>query len=235
MQPVIVDYDKCNADGICADVCPRKLIVIDDEDSKPRPIPEAAELCINCGHCLAVCPTSAITLNGMAPENCPPVKKALRPDYEQLDQLLTSKRSIRVYKDKPVDFKIIETLLETCRYAPSGSNWQPVNWIIATGSRPALPPVEGLADVPYWTNETVFSQKKLPKNLIVLGGGPIGLEIAQAFQRLGSRVTIIEFMDQILGPEDPDIAQILMETFQWASSGHELLTAKILRVELKFP
>ena len=82
-------------------------------------------------------------------------------------------------------------------------------WIIATGSSPVLPPVEGLADLPAWTNETVFSQRRLPERLIVLGGGPIGLELAQAFARLGSRVTVVEFMEQILGPEDADIAQIL--------------------------
>jgi nitroreductase/NAD-dependent dihydropyrimidine dehydrogenase PreA subunit len=135
MKPILVDYDKCNADGICADVCPRKLIAVDAEDSMPRPIPEAVELCISCGHCLAACPTSAITLNEIVPENCPPTNKRLWPDYDQLDQLLKSRRSIRVYKDKPVDSKIIETLLETCRFAPSGSNGQPVNWIIATGSK----------------------------------------------------------------------------------------------------
>lgn len=135
MQTIIVDYDKCNADGICADVCPRKLIAVDDENSKPRSIPEAAELCISCGHCLAACPTSAITLNGIAPENCPPINKGLWPDYEQLNQLIKSRRSIRVYKNKPIDQNIIEKLLETCRFAPSGSNSQPVNWIVAKGSR----------------------------------------------------------------------------------------------------
>jgi nitroreductase/NAD-dependent dihydropyrimidine dehydrogenase PreA subunit len=135
MKPIKVDYDKCNADGICADVCPRKLIVVDDEDSKPRSIPEAAELCISCGHCLAACPTSAITLNEIAPKSCPPINKDLWPDYEQLDQLLKSRRSIRVYKNKPVNSKIIDTLLETCRFAPSGSNAQPVKWVIATGSK----------------------------------------------------------------------------------------------------
>jgi len=83
------------------------------------------------------------------------------------------------------------------------------NWIIATGSRPTLPPVQGLADMPYWTNETVFSQENLPARLLVLGGGPIGLEMAQAFARLGSDVTVVEFMDQILGPEDEDVARII--------------------------
>ena len=87
-------------------------------------------------------------------------------------------------------------------------------WIIATGSSPALPPVQGLADLPVWTNETVFSQRRLPERLLVLGGGPIGLELAQAFARLGSRVTVVEFLDQILGPEDADIAAILRERLE---------------------
>jgi pyruvate/2-oxoglutarate dehydrogenase complex dihydrolipoamide dehydrogenase (E3) component len=95
-------------------------------------------------------------------------------------------------------------------------------WILATGSSPSLPPVEGLEDVPYWTNETVFSQKELPKRLLVLGGGPIGVEMAQAFQRLGSEVTVIEFADRILGQEDPDIADILRTRLE--TEGVKILT-----------
>ncbi|MGO9137052.1 MAG: dihydrolipoyl dehydrogenase family protein [Syntrophales bacterium] len=83
------------------------------------------------------------------------------------------------------------------------------NWIIATGSGPVVPSVEGLAGIPYWTNESLFSQETLPSRLIILGGGPIGLEIAQALGRLGSRVIVVEFLDQILGTEDADIAAVL--------------------------
>ena len=133
MEPVIFDYDKCNNDGICAAVCPRKLIKLDAESSKPESIPEAAELCINCGHCLAVCPTSAIILKGVNSEDCPRINKKRLPDYEQVDLLMRSRRSIRVYKDTPLDHEIIEQLLDTCRYAPSGSNSQPVHWIVASG------------------------------------------------------------------------------------------------------
>ncbi len=101
-------------------------------------------------------------------------------------------------------------------------------WIVATGSSPSLPPVEGLADVPYWTNETVFSQKELPGHLVVLGGGPIGVEMAQAFQRLGSQVTVVEYADQVLGPEDPDIAAILRNRLE--AEGVKVLTnAKALK------
>lgn len=77
--------------------------------------------------------------------------------------------------------------------------------LIATGSRPAVPPVPGLEDADYWTNETVFQQRELPKRLAVLGGGPIGLELAQSFSRLGSQVTVIEMADRILPREDPEI------------------------------
>jgi pyruvate/2-oxoglutarate dehydrogenase complex dihydrolipoamide dehydrogenase (E3) component len=87
-------------------------------------------------------------------------------------------------------------------------------WIVATGSGPALPPVEGLADVPYWTNETVFSRKELPGRLLVLGGGPVGVEMAQAFRRLGSKVVLVESGEQLLASEDADVAEILRDRLE---------------------
>ncbi|BCR05712.1 mercuric reductase [Desulfuromonas versatilis] len=103
-----------------------------------------------------------------------------------------------------------------------GSRVSAKSWVIATGSRPAAPPVEGIEAVPYWTNETLFAQTRLPDRLLVLGGGAIGLEMAQAFQRLGSKVILVEFLDQILPPEDADVAEILKERLQ--SEGMEILT-----------
>jgi len=96
------------------------------------------------------------------------------------------------------------------------------SWVIATGSRPALPQIEGLADVPFWTNMTLFAQRTLPARLLVLGGGPIGLELGQALARLGSRVTIVEYADRILGGEDADMAAILHERLE--AEGVALLT-----------
>jgi len=104
------------------------------------------------------------------------------------------------------------------------------SWVVATGSRPALPPVEGLDRTPSWTNETVFDQERLPARLLVLGGGPIGLELAQAFQRLGTAVTVVEFLVQILGPEDPDVAAVLRERLE--EEGMTILTGtKAVRAE----
>jgi pyruvate/2-oxoglutarate dehydrogenase complex dihydrolipoamide dehydrogenase (E3) component len=81
--------------------------------------------------------------------------------------------------------------------------------VIATGARAAALPIQGLADAGYLTNETVFSLTELPRRLAVIGAGPIGCELAQAFARLGSWVTLIESEKQILSREDPDAARIV--------------------------
>lgn len=81
--------------------------------------------------------------------------------------------------------------------------------VLATGSRPALPPVPGLDEVPHFTNETIFANRTLPSHLVVLGGGPIGLEMAQAFRRLGSKVTVLEAAT-CLAKDDPELAAIVV-------------------------
>lgn len=126
------------------------------------------------------------------------------------------------------------SFIDDHKVAVGGENISAKNWIIATGSSPTLPPLPGLMNVPYWTNETVFYQRKLPSRLIVLGGGPVGLELAQAFARLGSKVTIIEFMDQILGQEDEDVADIIRK--QLVAEGCLIFTgAKAVGVEYADP
>ncbi|WP_353473208.1 FAD-dependent oxidoreductase [Salipiger sp. H15] len=82
--------------------------------------------------------------------------------------------------------------------------------VLATGSAPAVPPVSGLADVPYLTNETLWDLQELPSHLLILGGGPIGMEMAQAFRRLGSQVTVVEGA-RALGREDAEMAAIVLD------------------------
>ena len=103
------------------------------------------------------------------------------------------------------------------------------NWVLSTGSSPAAPPIEGLDKTPYLTNKDIFSLDQLPKSLIILGGGPIGIEMAQAFCRLGSKVTVIQRSSQILSKEDKDMANMVMEILQ--SEGVRFyLNSSILRV-----
>ncbi len=83
-------------------------------------------------------------------------------------------------------------------------------FVVATGSGPLVPALPGLGSVPYLTNETIFANPVLPTHLLVLGGGPAGLELAQAHRRLGARVSVLE-RARILGHEDPELAAILAE------------------------
>jgi pyruvate/2-oxoglutarate dehydrogenase complex dihydrolipoamide dehydrogenase (E3) component len=82
-------------------------------------------------------------------------------------------------------------------------------FVIATGSRPTAPPIAGLDAVPYLTNETVFDNRQRPGHLVIIGGGPIGMEMAQAHRRLGSRVTVLEAAT-LLGKDDPELAAIVV-------------------------
>ncbi|MEM8771500.1 MAG: FAD-dependent oxidoreductase [Pseudomonadota bacterium] len=81
--------------------------------------------------------------------------------------------------------------------------------VIATGSRPHIPPIKGLQTTPYFTNETLWSNRTLPAHLIVIGGGPIGVELAQAHRRLGSIVTLIEGGDAVLNKDDPELVDVV--------------------------
>ena len=85
------------------------------------------------------------------------------------------------------------------------------SWIIATGSSPAAPPFKGLAQTGYLTNKEIFRLDRLPRSLLVLGGGPMAVEMSQAFNRLGTKVTMIQRGDQLLSKEDKDLADIVLE------------------------
>jgi dihydrolipoamide dehydrogenase len=87
------------------------------------------------------------------------------------------------------------------------------NIIIATGARPAIPPIPGLDQVDYLTTDTIWNLNKLPKKLMVMGGGPIGCELSQCFARLGSEVTLVEMLPDILIREDEEASRMVREKF----------------------
>ncbi len=111
-------------------------------------------------------------------------------------------------------------------------------FVIATGSRAAIPSISGLEAVPYLTNETIFDLQRQPKHLLILGGGPIGVEMAQAFVRLGSKVSLIE-AGQILGREDSELSVHVRDQLQ--ADGVELIegakvtaVSGVQKISLKF-
>lgn len=103
-------------------------------------------------------------------------------------------------------------------------------FVIATGSRPAIPPLPGLEQTPYLTNETLFSVQEPIQHLLILGGGPIGCEMAQALARLGSRVDLFDLAAQLLPREDQDISTVVAKRFSQENIGTHL-GIKVLRIE----
>ncbi|GMV59075.1 MAG: hypothetical protein AMXMBFR72_21750 [Betaproteobacteria bacterium] len=88
------------------------------------------------------------------------------------------------------------------------------NIVIAAGARPFVPPIPGIEEVGYLTSDTVWNLRELPKRLVVLGGGPIGSELTQAFARLGSQVTQVEMLPRLLIREDPEVSEIVQRRFE---------------------
>jgi pyruvate/2-oxoglutarate dehydrogenase complex dihydrolipoamide dehydrogenase (E3) component len=94
--------------------------------------------------------------------------------------------------------------------------------IVNTGTEPAVPPIPGLADTPYWTNRDAVQLETLPGSLVVIGGGAIGLELAQAFSRFGVTVSVVEMADRILALEEPESSAVVAEVL--AREGLQVLT-----------
>ncbi len=86
-------------------------------------------------------------------------------------------------------------------------------FVIATGSRPLVPPIPGLSETPHFTNETIFDLRERPRHLLIVGGGPIGMELAQAHRRLGCEVTVLEG-EKALGKDDPEAAAVVLRTLR---------------------
>jgi len=95
MSILQIDPGKCRRDGICVAACPLRIIEMPDQEALPVPTADAAELCIDCGHCVAVCPHDALTHRSMAPEQCPPILKERILDPEKIGRFMRIRRSIR--------------------------------------------------------------------------------------------------------------------------------------------
>jgi pyruvate/2-oxoglutarate dehydrogenase complex dihydrolipoamide dehydrogenase (E3) component len=101
-------------------------------------------------------------------------------------------------------------------------------WVIASGSSPVIPPIPGLDKTSAMTNRDIFTLERLPRSMIIIGGGPIGIEMGQAFNRLGTTVTVVEMGGAILPKEDKDMAEMVMGVLQ-AEGVRFRLNATVLR------
>jgi nitroreductase len=113
-------------------VCPVDAIDLPDSGF-PEPAVDAEDVCIRCGHCLAVCPTGSFRHRELDPAMCPPVEESLQPSKTEVQQLFRSRRSIRAYKEKPVGQALLQELIEMASAAPSAHNSQKVRWLVIAG------------------------------------------------------------------------------------------------------
>jgi nitroreductase len=103
-----------------------------DKESFPVVAPGREKVCLVCGHCVAVCPHGALRHEGIPFDRCPPLRKELLISEDQAVQFLRSRRSIRVFKNKPVERDTIQRVIDIARYAPTGGNAQPLEWLVLT-------------------------------------------------------------------------------------------------------
>ena len=125
-----IDSSKCIGDALCVAVCPARLFKMESGQSVPQIKAEASERCINCGHCVAICPSGAISLERMPVSQCIEIDQTLHVNYEQLGQLMRSRRSIRLYQHKDVEQEKLQALIALASHAPTARNTQQIGWSV---------------------------------------------------------------------------------------------------------
>ncbi len=130
MELFTIAKEKCTRCARCALVCPVDCIEMREPERWPLPRRGAVRSCIDCGHCVAVCPHQALTHRVEHLEDCQPLPKEWALTPAQVEAFLKGRRSIRLFRDQPVPRETLERVLDIARYAPSGTNAQPVRWVV---------------------------------------------------------------------------------------------------------
>jgi nitroreductase/NAD-dependent dihydropyrimidine dehydrogenase PreA subunit len=130
MNSITINESLCTKDGLCSIICPLQIIEPPKGAVPPQPKPEFSKWCISCGHCVAICPTGAISHSTMSPDQCPPADYKCIPGPDQFENILRLRRSVRRFKKQPLEKEVLERLIKMAGYAPSGHNLQPVKWLI---------------------------------------------------------------------------------------------------------
>jgi nitroreductase/NAD-dependent dihydropyrimidine dehydrogenase PreA subunit len=160
MDYLTVDADKCTHDFLCTLDCPQRILKVDPENGLPYMLEIGAKLCLQCGHCVAICPSGALSLKNMTAAECEIVQRNNLPDAQSVAHLLKSRRTVRIFKESEVDRADINRLLDIASYAPTGHNRQNVQWMVYEG-RDKIHRLSGL--VADWMKKSISENPALAK------------------------------------------------------------------------
>ena len=171
-----IDESRCKKDGLCASECPVAIIRQKDDESLPELVPGGERVCLLCGHCVAVCPHDALSHEKIPIDACPPIDKNLSITEEQAIQFLRSRRSVRFFKEKPVEKETLQKLIEIARYAPTGGNSQLVEWTAFT-DRDKIRELAGLTvDGLKYMQENDPAAAKMPYIPLIIAAWELGMD-----------------------------------------------------------
>jgi nitroreductase/NAD-dependent dihydropyrimidine dehydrogenase PreA subunit len=133
MFEITIDADVCKKCGLCATACPLAIPEQEEKGTIPTLNDSRLESCFRCGQCVSICPSGAISHSHFPEGTVTPTRSEYLPTYDQVLELIHSRRSKRLFKDKPVERDVIEKVLEAARFAPSGHNEQTTEFIVVQG------------------------------------------------------------------------------------------------------
>jgi len=156
MPLIDVNPDICKRCFTCTKTCPMLIFAKKDKESIPDILNDNLQFCLLCGHCVAICPNGAITHDSFPPGSIVPVRREVLPSAEQVIEMLRMRRSIREFKDKPVERDLIERVIDMARCAPSDHNRQSTEYVVVQ-DRSTLDKIIQLSSAYYDNLAKVFS------------------------------------------------------------------------------
>jgi NAD-dependent dihydropyrimidine dehydrogenase PreA subunit len=132
MDLFTINRDKCIKDRLCVMECPMQIISMKNEEKIPEPVEGAEKICINCGHCVAVCPTGAFSHSSMNADDCMVIDSGWNPGEKVIGNYMKARRSVRRFRKEQVEKDKLKELIEIASHAPSGHNSRPVHWTVFT-------------------------------------------------------------------------------------------------------